>query len=80
MSKTLKLTCKKVVIPIMDEDDVATHRTFKLTEEFPVEVRAPANVEVVINHDATTIWVNIEGKCLLRACKISKLTILDDRA
>ncbi len=43
------------------------------------DVTAPDGVEIMIRHDGKVIWVNIDGKCLLRACRIKNLTLDDQR-
>ena len=44
-----------------------------------LDVTAPIHVEIVIRSDGTVIWVNIDGICRLRACRITKLTLNDER-
>ncbi len=43
------------------------------------DIRDPENVNIVIDSKGETIWININGVCRLRACRIGTLTVLDDR-
>lgn len=36
-------------------------------------------VDVQIRADGTVIWVNVDGVCKLRICRIEKLTVEDNR-
>lgn len=42
-----------------------------------LDVTSPKGVEVVINDKI--VWVNVDGVCLFRACKINHLTVKDNR-
>jgi hypothetical protein len=44
-----------------------------------VDITAPKHVEVRVSHNGKTVWVNVNGICLLRACRISHLAVHDDR-
>ncbi len=43
------------------------------------DVTGPGFLEVVISEDGKTVWINAEGFCILRACKINHLTVDDHR-
>ena len=38
-----------------------------------IDITAPENVEIKIRLDKKVIWINIDGICELRACKIKNL-------
>lgn len=40
---------------------------------------APKNVEIIIDHEGTRVWVNVDGICAFRAYRIGKLTVVDKR-
>jgi hypothetical protein len=41
-----------------------------------VDITAPdAGASVECNTDGTVLWVNVDGQCVLRVCKIPYLTI-----
>lgn len=44
-----------------------------------LDVTAPEEVEIQIRVDGKVVWVNIDGVCKLRACRVKKLTIIDER-
>ena len=44
-----------------------------------IDITAPQDVEIVIRHDASVIWVNVDGACVLRICRIPVLR-LDNQA
>lgn len=44
-----------------------------------LDITAPKMVEVVIRDDGKVLWVNIDGICRLRACRIKKLVVADGR-
>jgi hypothetical protein len=39
-----------------------------------VDITAPRLVQVSCSDDGKVIWVNIDGLCVLRACRIGDLT------
>ena len=43
--------------------------------EKALDVTGPVAVEVTIRNDKKVIWVNIDGVCMLRVCRIESLTI-----
>ncbi len=45
-----------------------------------LDITAPKDgVEVEINSDGKTLWVNVDGICRLRVCQIPVLMIVDNR-
>ena len=44
-----------------------------------VDISNPDRVEITVDADGKTVWVNVGGVCRLRACKISSLAIADHR-
>jgi hypothetical protein len=44
-----------------------------------LDITAPDIVEVEFREDGKVIWVNVDGKCALRICQISKLFVSDNR-
>jgi hypothetical protein len=44
-----------------------------------VDVSEPKMVEVQIRADGKVVWVNVDGVCRFRACRIVKLEIQDER-
>lgn len=36
-------------------------------------------VEVMVNNDGTVMWVNVDGVCRLRVCRIPHLVLMDMR-
>lgn len=43
------------------------------------DVTAPEIVQIQIRGDGTVVWVNINGECALRACRIKNLVLEDCR-
>lgn len=43
------------------------------------DITNAGNVELQISNDGKTIWINIDGMCKLRVCKIKRLAVRDDR-
>lgn len=43
------------------------------------DITAPEVLEIIIHHDGQTVWINIDGTCRLRACRIKELRIEDGR-
>ena len=35
-------------------------------------------LEVQIKHDKSVVWININGQCVFRACRIPNLNVKDD--
>lgn len=45
-----------------------------------IDIAAPiGSVEVQIKDDGSVLWVNVEGICVLRICRIGQLIIEDAR-
>jgi len=40
-----------------------------------VDISSPEAVEVLIRADQKVIWVNVNGVCVLRCCKIKNLVV-----
>jgi len=45
-----------------------------------IDITAPETVEIQIRSDAKTIWINIDGICRLRACRIKNLVLIDEHS
>lgn len=43
------------------------------------DITAPQGVEINISRDGKVIWVNVEGSCVLRCCRIGQLIVNDGR-
>lgn len=53
-----------------------------MTEITPTEmldITEPELVEIDIRSDGTVIWVNIDGICRLRVCRVTQLILNDNR-
>lgn len=44
-----------------------------------LDITSPEGVEIVIRGDSKVVWVNVNGICMLRACRIKKLVLDDQR-
>lgn len=44
-----------------------------------LDLTGPGVVQVEIREDGTVLWVNVDGICKLRACRIGKITVEDNR-
>jgi hypothetical protein len=44
-----------------------------------VDVSEPRIVEIQIRSDGKVVWVNVDGICRFRACKVKKLEVQDER-
>jgi hypothetical protein len=44
-----------------------------------LDITAPTHVEISIRSDGTVIWVNIDGLCRFRVCRIKNLVLDDNR-
>lgn len=55
----------------------------RVKEDKMVDIQSPkSGVEIIIRSDGTVLWVNVDGECRLRICKISTaspLIIVDER-
>jgi len=55
-------------------------RKFKVTVvRSYLDLTAPKEVEILIRYDGTVVWVNVDGTCRFRACRIGKLVVDDKR-
>jgi hypothetical protein len=43
------------------------------------DISQPKVVQIQIRSDAKVVWVNVDGKCVLRCCQIEKLILDDER-
>lgn len=43
------------------------------------DVTRPSHLELTIDERGKTLWVNVDGICLLRACQIGELVLVDNR-
>jgi hypothetical protein len=44
-----------------------------------LDITAPKGVQVQIRADGKVLWVNVDGKCVLRCCQIEVLDVDDAR-
>lgn len=51
----------------------------EVTEVRMLDVSHPKEIEVLIRADGKILWINVDGVCLLRACKIKHINIVDER-
>lgn len=51
-----------------------------MNTEYPstVDITEPGYVEVLVSNDGKIVWVNVDGICRFRACRIKQLTIRDE--
>lgn len=42
-----------------------------------LDVTAPQHIDITIDEHAKVVWINVNGVCLLRACRISRLDLSD---
>jgi len=47
--------------------------------EAQTDITEPQSVEIQIRDDGKVIWVNVDGICVLRACRITNLQVMDYR-
>jgi len=57
----------------------APDKPIVITKEMQ-DITAPETVEIQIRSDAKTIWINIDGICRLRACRIKNLILIDEHS
>lgn len=50
----------------------------KLLEK-SIDVTGAEYCEIRIRDDGTVIWVNVDGICVCRICRIENLSVVDDR-
>lgn len=39
-----------------------------------LDITAPDNVEVLLREDGKVLWVNVDGVCRLRICRVEKIS------
>jgi len=39
----------------------------------------PVAVEIRVRQDGSVIWINVDGRCVLRICQIKSLVVEDNR-
>jgi len=44
-----------------------------------LDITAPEQVQVLVNVDGSVLWVNIDGVCRLRVCRMTNLELMDSR-
>lgn len=44
-----------------------------------LDITRPDEVAVLIREDGKVVWINVNGQCMFRACRIGKLTLVDHR-
>jgi hypothetical protein len=44
-----------------------------------VDIISPKNVQIQIKKDGKVVWINVDGACRLRCCRIGQLEIIDER-
>lgn len=47
--------------------------------ELMKDITGAKHVDISTDHHGSVVWVNVDGKCILRICKIEELEILDRR-
>lgn len=40
------------------------------TDQMPLDIVEPTDVQIVIRDDGRTVWVNVEGRCVCRVGRI----------
>ena len=43
------------------------------------DITAPKAVQIMIRRDGKVVWVNVDGRCVFRACQIEVLEVEDLR-
>jgi len=68
---------------ITEEKKSKTKKEVELmqTDKFKImeDISGAETVEVSVDNTGTVLWVNVDGKCVLRISKIEKLEIVDRR-
>ena len=44
-----------------------------------LDITGAKEVEVMVKEDGKVLWVNADGLCLLRICRIGRITVEDKR-
>lgn len=47
-------------------------------EQEMLDITQPEEVEVLVRADRKVLWVNVDGQCKLRICRIKNLTIIEE--
>jgi hypothetical protein len=50
-----------------------------MAEQEMTDITAPQVVQIMVSDDGKIFWVNVDGVCRLRACRIGKVEIVDQR-
>lgn len=51
----------------------------KIEVKHMIDVTGPEHLEIVIREDGVIVWINIDGMCAFRACRIKELVVTDNR-
>ena len=51
-----------------------THFSYDHAQKY-LDITAPQHVEIQLREDKTVLWVNVNGVCALRICRIESLKI-----
>jgi hypothetical protein len=41
-----------------------------------IDITTPKLVQIVVRHDKKVAWVNVDGDCVLRCCRVEKLELI----
>lgn len=44
-----------------------------------LDITGPQEVEIKISYDGRTVWINVDGICRLRCCRIEEIDLTDAR-
>jgi len=58
--------------PLTLEDQVERARNLNRNM---VDITGAAHVDVCMSKDRSTLWVNVDGVCVLRVCRITKMDL-----
>lgn len=61
----------------MDERAMNRHGWFRKVEPSMIDLSPVKVVEVEINKDRKRVWVNVDGKCVLRCSQIKNLEVIN---
>lgn len=62
-----------------DYDKLADYIVKSLPGEQMVDIAAPSIVEVQVRADGKVLWVNVDGICRFRCCRIETIIVNDER-
>lgn len=54
-------------------------RKLELSPDDMIDVTAPEILEILIRTDGKVVWINVDGVCRFRACKLKNLVLNDER-